>query len=447
VLLLKVATTLSGQREAACGLVRGISRGHLLALQVNSIIGAGILGLPSTAFALSGEYSLVAWVVCAGLAAGIALCVAEVSSRYDQSGGPYLFTFDAFGPSVGFVIGWLMWISRALAFAAVCGLLVEYAGFFVEPATRGAGRVALVSLVVGGITALLLAGIRQTAWVSTALTVAKVALLGAFALVGILFAGMPLDVGPAPSFTSFATTVSVVLFAFFGLENGPIASGETASPQRNLPFAILTSIAIVTALYLMVQYACIVTLPGLSQSRRPIADSATLILGSSGGQIVGAGAIVVMLGTLLTQMVGTTRILMAMGQQGQLPSGIASLHPVRRVPVLATLMSAGIALAATLLSTFTSAIAITVATRVFVYAAVCLALPVLRARQQAPPVFRLRAGNMIALLSATLCLSLIGTSTVRDILATVTVSAVGWIVWRCVRERWPVRIEHQSAGH
>jgi amino acid transporter len=135
-----------------------------------------------------------------------------------------------------------------------------------------------------------------------------------------------------------------------------------------------------------------------------------------------------------------------MGQQGQLPSRIASLHPVRRVPVQATLISAGMALTATLLSTFTSALAITVATRVFVYAAVCLALPVLRARRQAPPAFRLRAGNVIALLSAALCLSLISTAAVRDILATVTVGAVGWIIWLGVRERWPVRIEHQSAG-
>jgi APA family basic amino acid/polyamine antiporter len=440
-----VATTVS-ERAVAGGLIRGISRGHLLALQINGIIGAGILGLPSTAFALSGTYSLVAWVVSASLAAGIALCVAEISSRYEQSGGPYLFTLDAFGPSVGFVIGWLMWVSRAVAFAAVCGLLVEYAGFFVEPATQGSGRVALVCLVVGGITALLLAGIRQTAWVSTALAVAKVALLAAFALAAILFAGTSLDIGPAPSLANFTTTMSVVLFAFFGLENGPIASGETASPQRNLPFAILASIAIVTALYLMVQYACIVTLPGLSQSRRPIADAATLILGLSGGQFVSAGAIVIMLGTLLTQMVGTTRVLMAMGQQGQLPSAIAGLHPVRRVPVLATVISAAMALAATLLSTFTSAIAITVATRVFVYAAVCLALPVLRARRQAPSPFRLSAGTLIASLSAALSLSLIGTASIRDIVATAAVGAGGWIVWCGVRERWQGGITDQPAA-
>ena len=62
-------------------LVRGLSRGHLTALSVNCVIGAGILGLPSRAFALSGDYSLMAWLVCAVLVAGIALCFAEVADE------------------------------------------------------------------------------------------------------------------------------------------------------------------------------------------------------------------------------------------------------------------------------------------------------------------------------------------------------------------------------
>ena len=93
-------------------LVRGISRVHLVALSVNCIIGAGILGLPSRAFALSGAYSLAAWLVCGVLVGGIALCFAEVSSRYRESGGPYLYALRAFGPGVGFVTGWLTWLSR-----------------------------------------------------------------------------------------------------------------------------------------------------------------------------------------------------------------------------------------------------------------------------------------------------------------------------------------------
>ena len=93
------------------------------------------------------------------------------------------------------------------------------------------------------------------------------------------------------------------------------------------------------------------------------------------------------------------------------------------------------ALAATLLSSFTTAITITVATRVFTYVIVCLALPVLRRTRRAEAPFHLRAGTGIALMSAVLSLSLITTAAVRDIVATAIVAVSGWIAWRVVRER------------
>lgn len=421
----------------APGLIRGISRGHLVALHVNGIVGAGILGLPSTAFASSGAYSLVAWIVCAGLVAGIAACLAEVTSRYKKSGGPYLVALDAFGPSVGFITGWLTWVSRVLAVATICGLLVEYASLFADWIARGAARATLVSLVIGSIAALLLTGIRTTAWVSTTLTIAKIVFLALFVIGALLYAGTPMVTpGPAMSLTGGAATVSVLLFAFFGFENGSISTGETTEPQRNVPFAILTSIALVTVLYVLVQYACMLTLPGLGESRRPVADAAVLILGSSGGQVVAAGAIILMLGTLLSQLIGTTRTLMAMGEQGQLPSLFARLHEVRRIPSLAILITAGAALAATLLSTFASAIAITVATRVSIYVIVCLALPVLRRRHGDAAPFRLRYGSAIALMSAALSCSLIATASRRDIAVTVVMALLGWFVWRLARQQW-----------
>src|SRR5437667_8435690 len=103
---------------AAPSLVRGIFRWDLLALFVNGIIGAGIFGLPSKVFALSGSYSLIAFAACAVVVALIVLCFAEVSSRFDRTGGPYLYARTAFGPLVGFEVGWLTWLARVTSFAA-----------------------------------------------------------------------------------------------------------------------------------------------------------------------------------------------------------------------------------------------------------------------------------------------------------------------------------------
>jgi len=117
------------------GLVRGIHRWDLVAITINGIIGAGIFGLPAKVFALIGSYSLFAFVACALVVTLIILCFAEVSSRFDQTGGPYLYAREAFGPTVAFEVGWLIWLARLTAFAANCNLLVSYLGYFWPGAT------------------------------------------------------------------------------------------------------------------------------------------------------------------------------------------------------------------------------------------------------------------------------------------------------------------------
>ena len=94
------------------GLVRGIRRWDLVAITINGIIGAGIFGLPAKVFSLIGSYSLLAFVACALVVTLIVLCFAEVGSRFDETGGPYLYAREAFGPTVAFEVGWLIWLAR-----------------------------------------------------------------------------------------------------------------------------------------------------------------------------------------------------------------------------------------------------------------------------------------------------------------------------------------------
>ncbi|MGH9801367.1 MAG: APC family permease, partial [Blastocatellia bacterium] len=87
--------------NGSTGLVRGIRRWDLVAVAINGIIGAGIFGLPSKVFALIGPYSLIAFVACGLVVSLIVLCFAEVSSRFSDTGGPYLYARAAFGSAVG----------------------------------------------------------------------------------------------------------------------------------------------------------------------------------------------------------------------------------------------------------------------------------------------------------------------------------------------------------
>src|SRR2546423_13872251 len=121
------------------GLVRGIRRWDLVAVTINGIIGAGIFGLPSKVYALIGSYSLIAFVVCALVVMLIILCFAEVGSRFEQTGGPYLYAQEAFGSAVGFEVGWVGWRAGVVGFAGHRHFLLRSFSFFFARGENGGG--------------------------------------------------------------------------------------------------------------------------------------------------------------------------------------------------------------------------------------------------------------------------------------------------------------------
>ena len=129
-------------------LVRGIGRWDLTAIAINTIIGAGIFGLPSKVHALIGSYSLWSIIACAFIIVILVLCYAEVSSRFTATGGPYLYAKEAFGPVVGFEVGWLYWLVRVTSFAANCNLFVTYVGFFTPLSELPTVRMAIIAAIV-----------------------------------------------------------------------------------------------------------------------------------------------------------------------------------------------------------------------------------------------------------------------------------------------------------
>src|SRR5262249_48653765 len=141
-------------------LLRNVRRWDLLALLLNSVIGSGIFGLPGRAYALAGVYSLLAYAICALIVLLIVLCFAEVSSRFKETGGLYAFARVAFGRFAGFEIGWLAWLTRLIAFAAICNLFVDYLAYFLPVIGMGYGRAAVMIIVVSGLATTNVLGVR-----------------------------------------------------------------------------------------------------------------------------------------------------------------------------------------------------------------------------------------------------------------------------------------------
>jgi len=416
-------------------ILRGIGRWDLVALMVNITIGSGILGLPAKLFALTGVYSVLALVLCAILVAIVAICFAEVGSRFTHTGGPYLFTRTAFGATPGFIVGWLYWVSRVLTFATICNLLVVYLARM-APALQGpAARVVIISVVVVAIWLVNLVGIRQATIVSNGLTTLKVTLLLVFGVIGILTVrAWPAAPATLPPAADFSDAMLLGIFAFVGFEAALVAAGETRNPRRDVPFAVALSLLIVLILYAGVQIVCIAAVPALATSTAPFADAAVVLWGPTGEHVITLGAVVIMLGSLNSGFLATSRLPFAFAELGDMPAVLARVHPKFRTPHVAILASAVLVWLATVASSFLSAITLATSTRMVVYIAGCLALITLRRRADAPAAgFVAPLGPAVAVLSSVLCFALLANASSRELIQLAIAAIVGALLLVGVR--------------
>ena len=419
------------QNHTEEGLVRGISRWDLVAIAINGIIGAGIFGLPSKVFTLIGPYSLIAFVACALVVALIIVCFAEVGSRFDDTGGPYLYAREAFNPAVAFEIGWLIWLARVTAFAANCNLLINYLAYFWNSATDTFWRAAIIVLVVLVLCAINVLGIRQAAIVSNVFTVGKLVPIILFIGAGLFFLNpQAFALGPRPDTGAFSQSVLLLVYAFTGFEMATIPAGEVRDPQRNMPRALIIAILVVAVLYILIQVVCVGTLPGLATSQKPLADAGTQFLGTAGGAIISAGAIISITGNLNILMLSGSRLPFAMAEQKQLPAFIGTVHRSFFTPYVAILITAALMLFLTLKSSFVAALTISTIARLVTYGATCITLPVFRHRKEAPPAaFRLPGGTIIAMLALLLIVWLLLHSTLQEAKVSALAAAVGLVIY------------------
>src|SRR5262245_47973974 len=425
------------------GLVRAIRKWDLVAIALNGIIGAGSFGLPSRVYALTGTASILAVVGCAAVVALIVMCFAEVSSRYNRSGGPYLYARQAFGSMVGFEVGWMLWLARLTSFAASSNLLVLYLTFVWPGAATSLPRAVIITAVVVSLTAINLVGVRQATSVGNAFTIAKVLPLLLLVGVGVFFIKpQNFHALANPGYRPFSSAVLLLIYAFTGFETAVIPVGEVKNPRRDLPVALLAALGIVTVLYTLIQVVCVGTLPGLAESTRPLADAATGFMGTAGGAIVTAGAAISILGNLSIILLAAPRIPFAMAELGQLPRLLSAIHLKYKTPHVSILVSGGIILVLSLSGSFLEALTISTLSRLFSYLAACAALPVLRRKPGAPAaLFRAPAGTALSALAILLSVWLLSNVSWDEGRNTIVAAGLGLIsytgLWYWNRTRSP----------
>jgi amino acid transporter len=222
----------------------------LAASIVNVTIGGGIFRLPADMAATLGATAPLAYLLCAIAMGLIVLCMAEAGSRVSITGGPYAYVEVAFGPFVGFLAGFLLWMLLTFAMAAVATVLVASLGALVPAlASRGAAAAVLVAIYAVFATINIL-GVERGARVNSALTVAKILPL-LLLIAGGIFAMDPdnFAIGDPPDMPTLARSSILLIFAFAGIEAALVPGGEVKDPVRTVPRAIFIAMAAITVLY------------------------------------------------------------------------------------------------------------------------------------------------------------------------------------------------------
>lgn len=418
-------------------LVRAVSRWQIVGLALNDVIGSGIYLLPAAVAGLLGAGGV--WAIgVAGMAVTLlVLCYAQASSYFDQPGGSYLYAREAFGSLIGFEVGWMTWLTRVASAAALSNGLAQAVAAFWPPAASGVWQWAIAAGSLALLTVVNVIGVRAAARSATTLAILKMLPLLAFVAVGAFFVDWSRAlVLQAPPLHNLGEGALLLLFAYAGFENTPAAAGEYRNPRRDVPFALITMIVLVTLTYGAVQIVAQGTLVSLAASSSPLAEAAAGFAGAGAALVVTVSAAISILGTNGNTMLFGPRYLYALANDGFGPRALARVHPRFHTPAVAVWVQGGLALVLALTGSFVQLALLSVIARLITYMGTCASLLVLQPRFAGrADALLLPGGRLIPALALLLSTTLLFAARWQQLIAAVLALSVGAMIHRFWRAR------------
>jgi amino acid transporter len=419
------------------GLKRDISKLGYSALAINSVIGAGIFGLPAVAAARTGHFSPWMFVICAVLTLTIVASFARAASLTRETGGVLMYASHAFGPFAGFQTGWLAYLSRVAAMGANTNLLVTYMAWFWAPLDSDPWRSLALTAIIGSLTWLNVVGVRNGMVAMYVVTVLKLLPLSLLVLFGL----GKIDPGQLfgadiPALGSMGETILILLYAYVGFEGAVVTAGEGRNPRRDLPSALIRTTLIIAIIYVLVQAVSVAVLPDLASSTTALADVAAVLFGPLGATVLTLGALFSIGGNLMSSVLSAPRMTWALARDGSLPPWFAQLHPRYATPHRSIVFYGAISLALAISGSFIWLAAMSTVVRLITYMVCIAALPRLaHLSEPGHSGLRLPGGMLIPVIGLLVCLWLIAQASLRSWLVMTVFFALGSALYALSRRR------------
>ena len=314
-----------------------------------NMIGSGIFLLAGYAAApVPNDITLIlAWVGGGIMALFGAFAIAELSTRFPETGGDFLYLHKVFGPFPAFLYGWMSLIIFETGSIAVLALFsAKYTQQFF-PTSLGLSEPMLASIIVLGLSGLHCLKVEVGSRFQSILTVVKI--LGIFLMVFLLFGGdsTPMiesgKVESSNSFLGFSRALTPIFFAYTGWNVAGYIGGEIKNPRKTLPRALIGGTLLTTIIYVIVNWAFLksVGLSGIQgQEMAPII--ALKAVGAEGWTKFLSILIFISVTSSLSITIQTAgaRVIQAMGERGVFFKFTAQTHKKFKTPVNAILLQA-----------------------------------------------------------------------------------------------------------
>jgi APA family basic amino acid/polyamine antiporter len=404
---------------------------------INSVIGSGVFGLPSPLIGFAGAWSPVTVLIAGAGIFVIVLCFAEVGSRFDEAGGPYLYTREAFGPAIGFQVGWLHVVTRFLSGAAVLNVLTAYLTPLVPWTGTSTGRASVMTVGVGLVTVINVIGVRQAAWTVNVFSIAKLLPLVLVIVLGLAHFDSGVAATQAVAEPRWTEAILLLIFGYGGFESAVVTGSESKDPKRDTAFALITAMLAIALIYFLMQIAVVGVLPNAAESKAPVADTLGVLLGPAGLTLGSVAVIVSVYGWLTGFALTGPRILYSMALRHELPSVLANVHTKYRTPWVAVIVNSIIGLSLALAGSFGQLATFGAISRLGIYIATCAALIALRRKHGEPLGFRAPGGLVLAVVGIVFCLWLLSTRSLAQAWVLPLAILIGFAIWYAMRRSAP----------
>ncbi|HEY4320652.1 MAG TPA: amino acid permease [Gemmatimonadales bacterium] len=435
----------------------------LTALGIGSIIGTGIFVLIGTAASLHAGPGLIISMIATAIACGFAgLCYSELATMIPVAGSAYTYTFATIGELAAWIIGWDLILEYALSAATVAvgwsGYFVSFlAGFGVHlpsaliAAPGVAVRLADGSVVTGVfnlpaaiivllVAALLIRGIKESARTNTGLVLIKSLVLVVFVAAGAAFVHranlhpfIPPNTGHFGFFgwSGVLRGAGIMFFAYIGFDAVSTAAQESRNPQRDLPIAMLGSLAVCTVLFIAV---AVVLLGIVHYSKLNVPDPLAVGIDATGltwlSPLIKISALFGLFSTMLVQLLGQTRIFFSMSRDGLLPSAFGRVHPRFLTPHVSTALTAVVVAVAAGLTPIDVLGELVSMGTLLAFVLVCVGILVLRRTMpDAPRPFRTPGMPWVPIAGALSCLAQMAGLPLMTWLRLLIWLAVGFVIY------------------